>query len=56
MSQLTSPPTNPIIAGNDAGTNTATTRRAEVSTPGQLYFSVPIARPAGSAVARRLAA
>jgi hypothetical protein len=49
MSQLTSPPTDLIIPGNDAGTSPATTHHAEVTTPGQLYFSMPIARPTGSA-------
>src|SRR5215469_8008857 len=49
MSQLTSPPTDLIIRETDADTNPATTPRAKVSTPGQLYFSVPVARPTGSA-------
>src|SRR5215469_16278430 len=49
MSQLISPPTDAIVPEIDAGTNPATTPRAEVSTPGQLYFSVPVAGPTGSA-------
>src|SRR5215469_15876385 len=51
MSQLISPPTDAIISEIDADTNPATTPRAKVSTPGQLYFSVPVARPTGSAAA-----
>ena len=51
MSQLISPPTDAIIPEIDADTNPATTPRAKVSTPGQLYFSVPVARPTGSAAA-----
>jgi len=43
------PPADLIIPGTDADTNPATTPPAEVSTPGQLYFSAPIARPTGSA-------
>ena len=54
MSQLTSPPTDLIIPGNDAGISPATTPRAKVTTPGQLYFSVPIARPTGSAAVTAL--
>jgi hypothetical protein len=48
MSQLTSPPTHPTIAGTEADSNPATAPRAEVSRPGQLYFSLPIAGPTGS--------
>ena len=54
MSQLTSPPTDLMIPGTDADTNPATTPPAEVSTPGQLYFSAPIARPTGSAAVTTL--
>jgi hypothetical protein len=50
MSQLTSPPTDLMIPGTDADTNPTTTPRAEVSTPGQLHFFVPIARPTGPVV------
>jgi len=48
MSQLTSPPTDPTIPRTDASRNPATTPRALVSGPGQLYFCVPIAGPTGS--------
>jgi hypothetical protein len=48
MSQLTSPPTDPTIPGTEAN-SIPTTPCALVSWPGQLYFSVPVAGPTGSA-------